>query len=399
MFGMYNWTCDLHAVSCMEDFIMAHVTGCNEIMANLVIPYAKTGATWMQLKTACRGVQDFQTCVLQEGFQSCKDSMNDTKLLNTVTNGSFSNYSWTCSMQAKVCKEEYLENCSTLITTVVSPNIKEPLELYKLRQACKGVHSYQQCVEDMKNVCPIKGIYSFGNLSEMTHEIFDTYNWTCSYEGCTNHTLTFALKKCEHILTSWVKPYALNGSDDAKLDKACKGLYKYEDCVVEVQRSFCPNQTLTDVKALQNALQKVESYNWTCIIGSDNCTNANLETNIHECTKTLETEVIPHLDRVSNIQVAEILCKHVREYQICILQGSKALCPLKTAAAVPNLNELTSGMYTKYEWLCTFTRATRSFRTASWNQDLKCAHTLTSEIKKPQQNLLMACLTSTAGHA
>lgn len=99
----------------------------------------------------------------------------------------------------------------------------------------------------MINVCPVEGIYAHGNLSEITQEIFDAYNWTCNYEGiailwaiilvtflqsashvlayallgCTNHTLKFALTNCEYILSSFVKPNAINSSDDVKLDKAC----------------------------------------------------------------------------------------------------------------------------------------------------------------------------------
>ncbi|KAL3207175.1 hypothetical protein MRX96_010487 [Rhipicephalus microplus] len=199
-------------------------------------------------------------------------------------------------------------------------------------------------------------------MSELTQEVFNSYNWTCSYEGCTNETLKFALKKCDSLLETGVKPYTVNASADVKLDKACKGLHQYEDCVQEVHNGFCSDKPLTAVKLLQDATRAVEMYNWTCITGSGNCTSANLEKNIHECTQALDVDVIPYLDRLANVQVAEILCKHVREYQICILQGSRSLCPTVSAPDVDNLNELTSGMYTKYEWLCTFFSGHKKFR-------------------------------------
>ncbi|XP_075530619.1 uncharacterized protein LOC142563836 isoform X2 [Dermacentor variabilis] len=395
-FGMYNWTCEIKAVSCMEDFISAQISNCTAVLSTFVLPYAKKGATWSQLKTACKGHQDYQSCVLQQGFRYCEDGMNDAKLLQSVTNGSFAAYSWTCETQGKVCREEYLENCSTIITTVVSPNIKEPLELFKLRQACRGVHAYQTCVNEMNTACPIEGIYSQSNMSEITQEVFNSYNWTCNYEGCTNQTLKFALSKCDSLLETGVKPYALNGSADVKLDKACKGLHKYEDCVIEVHNGFCPNKSLSELKLLNDAARVVEMYNWTCITGSGNCTNANLEKNIHECTQALEVDVVPHLDRISNVQVAEILCKHVREYQICILQGSKSLCPTVSAPDVTNLNELTSGMYTKYEWLCTF--SPKACNTSAFESVLsQCAKIITDvvipnvEMTKDAEKLKEAC--------
>ncbi|KAL1437323.1 hypothetical protein MTO96_001387 [Rhipicephalus appendiculatus] len=369
-YSMYNWTCEIKAVSCMEDFISAQIANCTAFLTNFVLPYAKKGATWSQLKTACKGHHDYQSCVLQQGFRYCEDGTNDAKLLQAVTNGSFSAYSWTCETQGKVCREEYLENCSTVITTIVSPNIKEPLELYKLRQACKGVHAYQACVNEMNTACPV--------------------------EGCTNQTIKFALKKCDSLLETGVKPYTVNASADVKLDKACKGLHQYEDCVKEVHNGFCPNKSLTDIKLLHDAARAVEMYNWTCITGSGNCTNANLEKNIHECTQALDVDVIPYLDRISNVQVAEILCKHVREYQICILQGSRSLCPTVSAPDVANLNELTSGMYTKYEWLCTF--SPKACNTSAFESVLtQCEKIITDtiipnvEMTKDSEKLKEAC--------
>ncbi|XP_077502805.1 uncharacterized protein LOC144113546 isoform X2 [Amblyomma americanum] len=395
-FSMYNWTCEIKAVTCMEEFISAQITNCSTLLANFVLPYAKKGATWSQLKTACKGHRDYQSCVLHQGFKDCEDGTNDAKLLEAITNGSFSAYSWTCETQGKVCREEYLENCSTIITTVVSPNIKEPHELYKLRQACKGVHGYQACVNEMNTACPVEGIYTRSNMSEVTHDVFNAYNWTCNYEGCTNQTLKFALSKCESVLDTSVKPYALNRSADDMLDKACKGLHMYEDCVAEVHKGFCPNSSLNSVELLDQAARAVEMYNWTCITGSDNCTNANLEKNIHQCTQTLEADVIPYLDRVSSVQVAEILCKHVREYQICILQGSKALCPAVDSPDVSNLNELTSGTYTKYEWICTF--SPKACNTSAFEPILaQCSKAITDlvipnvEMTKDSEKIREAC--------
>lgn len=89
----------------MEDFIVAHIAGCSDIITSVVQPYAKKGATWAQLKAACRGFGDYQACVLQRGFEFCKDSMNDTNLLNAVTNGSFSEYRWTCDTK---CRDKVL---------------------------------------------------------------------------------------------------------------------------------------------------------------------------------------------------------------------------------------------------------------------------------------------------
>ncbi|KAL3207173.1 hypothetical protein MRX96_010486 [Rhipicephalus microplus] len=102
-YSMYNWTCEIKAVSCMEDFISAQIVNCTALLTNLVLPYAKKGATWSQLKTACKGHHDYQSCVLEQGFRYCEDGTNDAKLLQAVTNGSFSAYSWTCETQGGGC--------------------------------------------------------------------------------------------------------------------------------------------------------------------------------------------------------------------------------------------------------------------------------------------------------